>query len=89
MPDGRLSAFGRTVRPVAFPIGLDAVEFTEMLASETAQQSYQRMEESKLGRRMVLGVDRLDYSKGLEERLLAYERFLTDHPDRRRRGGAG
>lgn len=84
LPDGRLSAFGRTVRPVAFPIGLDATEFTEMLASETAQQSYQRMEESKLGRRMVLGVDRLDYSKGLEERLLAYERFLTDHPDRRR-----
>jgi trehalose 6-phosphate synthase len=31
---------------------------------------------------MLLGVDRLDYSKGLEERFLAYERFLDDNPDR-------
>ena len=30
---------------------------------------------------MILGVDRLEYSKGLEERFLAYEQFLADHPD--------
>jgi trehalose 6-phosphate synthase len=38
------------------------------------------MVESKLGRKMLLGVDRLDYSKGIEERLLAYERLLGDNP---------
>jgi trehalose 6-phosphate synthase len=84
LPDGRLSAFGRTVRTVALPIGLDAAEFTEMLESPAGQASYQRMEESKLGRKMILGVDRLDYSKGLAERLLAYERFLGDQPQWRR-----
>jgi trehalose 6-phosphate synthase len=35
-------------------------------------------------RHLVVGVDRLDYSKGLEERFLGFERFLTDHPDLRR-----
>ncbi len=41
------------------------------------------MHESLAGRRMIIGVDRLDYSKGLEERFLAYEQFLTDNPDLR------
>lgn len=84
LPDGRLRAFGRTVRAVALPIGLDAKEFAEMAKSASAQESFERMQESKLGRKMLLGVDRLDYSKGLEERLLAYERFLNDHPERLR-----
>lgn len=84
LPDGRLRAFGRTVRAAALPIGLDAKEFAEMSASEAAQASFERMQESKLDRKMILGVDRLDYSKGLEERLLAYERFLNDHPERQR-----
>lgn len=84
LPDGRLRAFGRTLRAAALPIGLDAKEFSSMLASDAAQESYLRMQESKLNRKMLLGVDRLDYSKGLEERLLSYERFLNDHPDRLR-----
>ena len=39
-----------------------------------------RVQESMAGRAMVLGVDRLDYSKGLEERFLAYEQYLADNP---------
>jgi trehalose 6-phosphate synthase len=35
-------------------------------------------------RKMIVGVDRLDYSKGLEERLVGFERFLHDNPDMRR-----
>ena len=84
LPDGRLRAFGRTLRAVALPIGLDAKEFAAMLQEEPAQASFERMQESKLGRKMLLGVDRLDYSKGLEERLMAFERFLQDHPERLR-----
>jgi FeS assembly protein IscX len=34
-----------------------------------------------LGRRLMIGVDRLDYSKGLVERFKAYERFLETHPE--------
>jgi trehalose 6-phosphate synthase len=80
LPDGRLKAFGRTLRVEAFPIGIDADQFKRLNASAAAQASFTRMQESKAGRRMILGVDRLDYSKGLEERFLAYERLLMDDP---------
>jgi trehalose 6-phosphate synthase len=42
-----------------------------------------RVLESGVGRSMIIGVDRLDYSKGLAERFLGYERFLQNNPDRR------
>jgi trehalose 6-phosphate synthase len=44
---------------------------------------YERMVASLNGREMIVGVDRLDYSKGLEERFLAYEQVLEDHEDLR------
>jgi trehalose 6-phosphate synthase len=71
----------RTVRAIACPIGIDAAEFSAMARSETAQATCRQMRESARGRAMIMGVDRLDYSKGLEERFLGYERFLIDHPD--------
>jgi trehalose 6-phosphate synthase len=77
----RLSAFGRTAEFDAFPIGMDVTEFTAALEGETAKAEYARMQTSMLDRQMIIGVDRLDYSKGLEERFLAYEQFLHDNPD--------
>jgi trehalose 6-phosphate synthase len=84
MSDGRATAFGRTVLPKAFPIGIDAKGFLELKQSEEARESYERMIESKAGRRMLLGVDRLDYSKGIDERLLAFERLLNESPELKR-----
>ena len=83
MTDGQVRAFGRTVLPKAFPIGIDAHGFRALLKTPAAQESYARMIESKAGRKMLLGVDRLDYSKGIEERILAYDRLLADHPELR------
>lgn len=79
--DGAITAFGRTIRAGAFPIGLDTEAFTGGLDSEGAQHWRHRMKASLAGRRMIVGVDRLDYSKGLEERFLAYEQFLADTPE--------
>ena len=76
----RLSAFGRIVQASAFPIGIDAETFAEAATSKPAQEAYDRICESRAGRQMVVGVDRLDYSKGLEERFAAYEQFLEDNP---------
>jgi trehalose 6-phosphate synthase len=42
------------------------------------------MRESSNGRAMIVGVDRLDYSKGLEERFAGYERYLQSHPEERK-----
>lgn len=84
LSDGRASAFGRTVLPQAFPIGIDAKSFATLSASPEGQESFQRMVESKAGRRMLLGVDRLDYSKGIDERMLAFERLLGESPELKR-----
>jgi trehalose 6-phosphate synthase len=80
LPDGQLSAFGRTIIAGAFPIGIDAKAFAQIARSPTALESRERMLASLSGRSMVMGVDRLDYSKGLGGRFLAYEQFLADNP---------
>ncbi len=84
-PDGCFHAFGRTVKGGAFPIGIDADEFAAVARSEGALETFTRMRESLGGRQMIVGVDRLDYSKGLEERFLAYEQFLADNEALRER----
>jgi trehalose 6-phosphate synthase len=85
LSDGRVRAFGRTAAPRAFPIGIDARGFRALTQSEAGRESYERMVESKAGRKMLLGVDRLDYSKGIDERMLAYERLLNESPELKRR----
>ncbi len=82
--EDRLKAFGRTVQTGAFPIGVDAQDFAEMVASERAARTYDRMAAHTVFRKLIIGVDRLDYSKGLEERFLGFERFLADNPELRR-----
>ncbi len=81
--DGRLTAFGRTVEARAFPIGIDTANFVRMSTSATARHHYTRMRESLGGRRLVIGVDRLDYSKGLPARMLAFEALLESYPENR------
>jgi len=80
----RLLAFGKTVQVGDFPIGIDAAEFGEMVASERAEHTFGVMAAHTAFRKMIIGVDRLDYSKGLEERFLGFERLLADNPDLRR-----
>jgi len=76
-----VSAFGRTIRLGAFPIGLDADAFIDSAASPAAEDWGRRLSASLAGRRLIIGVDRLDYSKGLEERFQAYEDFLANHSE--------
>ncbi len=84
LSDGQVRAFGRTTRPRAFPIGIDAKGFVALGQTDAAQESFARMMESKAGRKMLLGVDRLDYSKGIDERMLAFERLLIENPELKR-----
>ena len=80
-PDGRLEAFGRAVSVGAFPIGIDAEDFEATLRSPGARRSFDAIAANSVFRSLIVGVDRLDYSKGLEERLLGYEQLLKDHPE--------
>lgn len=80
---GTARAVDRATRVGVFPIGLDVEAFEAAAWGEAAQAEYERMTASRNGRDMIVGVDRLDYSKGLEDRFLAYEQVLADHPDLR------
>ena len=82
--EDQLRAFGRTLRTGAFPIGIDAQDFAELSQSATARRTHDVMAAHTAFRKMVIGVDRLDYSKGVEERFLGFERLLAAHPELRR-----
>lgn len=84
LPGGRLRAFGRTLTVGAFPIGIDASEFSDLIRSPRARRTHDILAAHTVFRSLIVGVDRLDYSKGLEERFLGFDRFLADHPELRR-----
>ncbi|WP_339874013.1 trehalose-6-phosphate synthase [uncultured Brevundimonas sp.] len=75
-----MAAFGRRVQGGVFPIGIDVDGFLQACNSPLGVRTYDRMLSSTAFRSLIVGVDRLDYSKGLEERLLGYEQFLKDNP---------
>ncbi|MCF8709718.1 alpha,alpha-trehalose-phosphate synthase (UDP-forming) [Rhizorhapis sp. SPR117] len=70
----------RTIKAVACPIGIDFTEFCAAGKNESATLMQRQMRASLQDRNLIVGVDRLDYSKGLEERFAGYERFLKDNP---------
>ncbi|QLC26009.1 trehalose-6-phosphate synthase [Parasphingopyxis algicola] len=81
--DGNTIRFeGRSIRADAFPIGVDFAEFTAFEGSEEARVAEERILSSSRGRKVIIGVDRLDYSKGLPERFDAVGRFFDLHPER-------
>jgi trehalose 6-phosphate synthase len=81
--DGVIRLSDRTVRAIACPIGIDAEELRRLTRGAEAEARYSAMMDSAAGRAMIIGVDRLDYSKGLEERFLGYERFLAERAEMR------
>jgi len=81
--DGSLAVDGKEVCAKAFPIGIDFDEFTEAGRGREARAAYAQLKESAQDKTVLIGVDRLDYSKGVEERFHGYERFLESYPERR------
>ena len=80
-PDGTIVVGERRVKTAVFPIGIDVAEFENVLARKDARNAFETLRTSAEGKKVVIGVDRLDYSKGLTERFLGYQRFLEENPD--------
>jgi trehalose 6-phosphate synthase len=70
----------RTVRLGTFPIGIDATTFAERAAKAATRPEAMRLRASLQGARLAIGVDRVDYSKGLANRLEAFDRLLQMRP---------
>ena len=81
--NGVIRVFGRTLRAGAFPIGVDTEIFAKMAEDSEHSNQVERLKKSLIGRDLIIGVDRLDYSKGLINRVEAFEHLLTTYPDNR------
>ena len=79
--DGTVNTAGRTVRTGVYPISVDVEAIAQSAAKAASSAPVQRMMQSLVGRRLIAGVDRLDYSKGLLERFQAYRQFLESYPE--------
>ncbi|HXG76008.1 MAG TPA: bifunctional alpha,alpha-trehalose-phosphate synthase (UDP-forming)/trehalose-phosphatase [Gaiellaceae bacterium] len=82
-PDG-LELDGRRVAIGVDPIGIDVAGFRSVLQESETARLLAQLERQYEGRRLVLGVERLDYTKGIPQKLLAFERFLEEDPARAR-----
>ena len=83
--DGTIRVEDRSVRTAVFPIGIDFKQFMEAAAGDTAREARETLSRTGPDCKTIIGVDRLDYSKGLPERFEGYRRFLEEHPDCQRK----
>jgi trehalose 6-phosphate synthase len=74
---------GRVVATATAPISIDAQEFAALADDPEVKRGVAALEEQFSGRTVLLGVDRLDYTKGIIERLLAVEMMLERNPELR------
>jgi trehalose 6-phosphate synthase len=77
---GVLQAFGRIVRAQVFSIGIDVEEVSAQAAQADGSRHLRRLRQSLNDRALIIGVDRLDYSKGLTARFQAYSHLLNTYP---------
>ena len=72
---------GRKVIVHGFPIGIEPEDFKQRLASKEVQCELSKLEHAFKDQKVIVGVDRLDYIKGIPQKLRAFDRFLTSHPE--------
>lgn len=82
--NGVVRAFGRTLVARAFPISIDTQNVTSLAQGAVKARPTQLLRQSINDRNLVIGVDRLDYSKGLLHRFEAVEHLLESYPEHRR-----
>jgi len=83
LADGRLQLGGKTVLVKSFPIGIDADAFRAMARTEEADERIQKLQRRAVASTFIIGVDRLDYTKGIPERFRAFQRLVETHEEYR------
>jgi len=78
------SVTGHNFTAKAYPIGIETEAFAATAGRASGTTLAKRMSESLGGKDLIIGVDRLDYSKGITQRIDAFEKFLVRHPDNQR-----
>ncbi|MBK0402994.1 bifunctional alpha,alpha-trehalose-phosphate synthase (UDP-forming)/trehalose-phosphatase [Adhaeribacter sp. BT258] len=78
---GLIDTGKRTVMVDAFPMGIDFDKYAEVAESEETLKREQTFRKAIHDQKIILSIDRLDYSKGIPQRLEAYESFLQKYPE--------
>ena len=81
--DGTIASGGGPRHADVFPIGVDVEGLLEFASEAEHESEVDRTRRDLAGRRFIIGVDRLDYSKGLDLRFRSYERLLERYPETR------
>jgi trehalose 6-phosphate synthase len=76
-----LDVGGQSTRVKGFPIGIDGGRFQKLAVRSSSNRTVRQTVAGLGSRKLIIGVDRLDYSKGIPERMAAFERFLVSNPD--------
>jgi trehalose 6-phosphate synthase/phosphatase len=77
-----LLKFGKRIVQVRnFPISIDFDEFNDAAQDQRVKEAAWYLHENLHERQLILGIDRLDYTKGIPERFLAFERALEKYPE--------
>ncbi|CAI9784295.1 unnamed protein product [Fraxinus pennsylvanica] len=71
---------GKLTRVAVFPIGIDSDRFIRALEVPQVQEHIRELKKRFAGRKVMLGVDRLDMIKGIPQKILAFEKFLEENP---------
>ncbi len=69
------------VKVDSFPMGIDFERYNGAPQKEEVQDWVKKVRRKIGGRKIILSIDRLDYTKGIDKRLLAYDKFLKEHPE--------
>jgi trehalose 6-phosphate synthase len=80
---GKIQYKDRLVCTDKFIVGIDPQKFSDALQRTEVQERIRDLEERYKGKTVIIGVDRLDYIKGLTQKLKAFDMFLDDRPDQR------
>ncbi len=80
---GYMAVGSRTIRVDAFPMGIDYRRYSTAGEMPGVQEHIKRMRRRTRDRKLILGIDRLDYTKGIPERLEVFDLFLEKNPEYR------
>lgn len=72
---------GRKVRVRAFPVAIASAVYARAARNSVKSTLVEELRNSLVGKRLILGVDRLDYSKGIKHRIQAFGHFLEKYPE--------
>lgn len=81
LADRKIKSPGQLTRADVYPIGIEMDSIPDMVEKHAGSNDMLRLKESLAHRKLIIGVDRLDYSKGLVHRFAAYEGLLSQYPE--------